>query len=747
MGETGTSITTPYLCEADSGVQYRCIIGLSLINGLVTRTNITTEATVTVLPDAEPPTIVSVGSLDGNSIGVVFSEPIRMDAAGFQSFDNWEVVNAQILANLYFTNADGTCQQDEFGVCIPTYYNYPVAQVLAYPDTNAIYTDKIVLVLNTNASVNPFVPLVGPFNVHCYYAVDTACVQNNLDSMADGEAIGLKMVDIWNPAPAGSYFSGASGRVSVTAGGYDIWGNGDQFTFLYKEVSGDFDARVTVLGIPDPAGAVPNAWSKAGLLARGYIEGTDGVVTNSALGTGTNSYMIYNVATSTNVGAQHTFASGIRYANLGAAADMPVPPGGINRPYIWSFPAQVRLIREGDVFTTMSYIYVTNVVTDPDTLISTTNLVEQWVTNNVARTTNWNSLLYVGLATTSHAQSNGVSASYENFKLIDRPVVTLNPISLVVTSDQAAVFTVAGSGPADGNPLRYQWFKDGVAIVGATSATLTLNPPLLAADKGNYAAEVRNTAGSAMSGIAALDIKVVPTILTQPSSPAITCFEGTTLTLAVTGDEPITYQWRLNGVDLPGETAPTLAVPFVTGENYGPYSVVLQNAYGTTISADAYVTLVDPAGEVPPTISMPAGYSINAQCGVPVTYSFAASNSCLYPVPVVCTPPSGSVFPVGATTVNCTATDPVSGTRTASFVVNAVDTVAPVIVCPADITVEATGSTAVVSWAAVTAADACAGSVPVVCVPASGSEFAAGTNTVVCTAADPANNARTAASR
>ena len=46
------------------------------------------------------------------------------------------------------------------------------------------------------------------------------------------------------------------------------------------------------------------------------------------------------------------------------------------------------------------------------------------------------------------------------------------------------------------------------------------------------------------------------------------------------------------------------------------------------------------------------------------------------PVPVTCTPASGSVFEVGATTVSCTARDGAGNTRTRAFVLTLVDTTA-----------------------------------------------------------------------
>ena len=73
-----------------------------------------------------------------------------------------------------------------------------------------------------------------------------------------------------------------------------------------------------------------------------------------------------------------------------------------------------------------------------------------------------------------------------------------------------------------------------------------------------------------------------------------------------------------------------------------------------------------------------------------------------------------------------------------------VDDTPPVIIVPGDITVDATGPNgAVVSYAA-SAVDDVDGSVPVTCVPPSGSTFPIGTTTVSCDASDAAGNSANA---
>ena len=150
----------------------------------------------------------------------------------------------------------------------------------------------------------------------------------------------------------------------------------------------------------------------------------------------------------------------------------------------------------------------------------------------------------------------------------------------------------------------------------------------------------------------------------------------------------------------------------------------------------------------PPTITCPANVTANntpGMCSAVVTYgAVSATDNCTAPA-IMCSQPSGSTFPVGTTTVTCTATDAASNTATCSFTVTVNDTQAPTITCPA--TVTATANTmqggvpgANVFYPAPTTSDNCPGSVTVVCTPASGSFFPQGTTTVNCTATDPGGN-------
>lgn len=119
-------------------------------------------------------------------------------------------------------------------------------------------------------------------------------------------------------------------------------------------------------------------------------------------------------------------------------------------------------------------------------------------------------------------------------------------------------------------------------------------------------------------------------------------------------------------------------------------------------------------------------------------------------VTVVCTPSPGSTFPLvppagpppGVTAVVCSATDARANTSTRTFTVTVRDTAPPLIAgMPGDRLIEATGPAgATVTYPQPTGFDAVDGSVPVTCLPPTGSTFPIGSTVVICTATDVRGN-------
>lgn len=106
------------------------------------------------------------------------------------------------------------------------------------------------------------------------------------------------------------------------------------------------------------------------------------------------------------------------------------------------------------------------------------------------------------------------------------PTIVTQPLSASVGAGATATFTVVAT-PA---PLTYQWRKDGVAIPGATSATLTI-PNAQAANQGSYTVVVSNTTGgSVVSNAATL------TVLSGATAPGALFSAGNFHTLFVKPD-------------------------------------------------------------------------------------------------------------------------------------------------------------------------------------------------------------------
>jgi uncharacterized repeat protein (TIGR01451 family) len=156
------------------------------------------------------------------------------------------------------------------------------------------------------------------------------------------------------------------------------------------------------------------------------------------------------------------------------------------------------------------------------------------------------------------------------------------------------------------------------------------------------------------------------------------------------------------------------------------------------------VTVVD---NTPPTITCPPSISVGTAPGkdvATVDYPIATATDACGVTNVVCLPPSGSTFPLGASTVNCTARDAANNTTNCSFMVTVNDTDAPMIKCPNNITMAlpATQTTAVVNYPPPSVIDNLPG-VTVSCTPPSGSVFPLGVTAVVCVAVDARDNRST----
>jgi Domain of unknown function (DUF4082)/Bacterial Ig-like domain/HYR domain/Bacterial Ig domain len=149
-----------------------------------------------------------------------------------------------------------------------------------------------------------------------------------------------------------------------------------------------------------------------------------------------------------------------------------------------------------------------------------------------------------------------------------------------------------------------------------------------------------------------------PIIVGNPSSTTNCLGDPVTFSVTATGSG-LAYQWRKDGTNINGAMGSSYTIDSAGTSDAGSYDVIVSAACGTpAISSPASLTV-----NTPPTITCPANIVVPAalnQCSASVTFAATATGS---PTPAI-TYQTGSttitspyVFPVGTTTVNCTASN------------------------------------------------------------------------------------------
>jgi hypothetical protein len=153
-------------------------------------------------------------------------------------------------------------------------------------------------------------------------------------------------------------------------------------------------------------------------------------------------------------------------------------------------------------------------------------------------------------------------------------------------------------------PMSFQWRSNSVNIVDATNATLVLTNPTTAFTA-NYSVVVSNFYGTLTSPQTLITVNpaVPPFYVLQPQPAALTRYVGAPsaqFSVVVDGTPPFTYQWKHAGTNIQSavtasDQTNTLTIGPVGLADAGNYAVTVTNAFGTTNSAVATLTVLSPA--------------------------------------------------------------------------------------------------------------------------------------------------------
>ena len=114
-------------------------------------------------------------------------------------------------------------------------------------------------------------------------------------------------------------------------------------------------------------------------------------------------------------------------------------------------------------------------------------------------------------------------------------------------------------------------------------------------DQTQFTVVVSNAFGSAVSTVATLTVNTAPSITVPPSNQTVAVGETATFTVSVsvTGNLPLSYQWSKNSVSIAGATSQSYTTPVTAQTDSGEqFSVVVSNTLGSAPSTAATLTII-----------------------------------------------------------------------------------------------------------------------------------------------------------
>lgn len=170
------------------------------------------------------------------------------------------------------------------------------------------------------------------------------------------------------------------------------------------------------------------------------------------------------------------------------------------------------------------------------------------------------------------------AASVSQTLMVNRLVqaITFGPLSPKQLGD--APFTLNAMA-SSGLPVSYSSSNPSVATISGTTVTITgIGSTSITASQAGNATYLPATSVSQTLVI------VDATITSQPQGQSFTLGGGATLSVSATGTG-LTYQWQLNGTNIPGATGSTLNLVNLTSTNAGTYRVVVSSSAGGSVTS------------------------------------------------------------------------------------------------------------------------------------------------------------------
>jgi hypothetical protein len=165
------------------------------------------------------------------------------------------------------------------------------------------------------------------------------------------------------------------------------------------------------------------------------------------------------------------------------------------------------------------------------------------------------------------------------------PVITSDAVSVEVAEGGST--TLVGATEST-ETTRFQWYKNGSPIPGATNSTFMIQNAS-SADEASYAVSISN-GSTLISAPARVSVISRPSIEGSPSSVLAAEGERVEFGVACSG-RSVSLQWFKDGVPLAGQTYPYLEIAAAQYSDMGVYSVRASNLAGEETSAGALLEI------------------------------------------------------------------------------------------------------------------------------------------------------------
>lgn len=196
--------------------------------------------------------------------------------------------------------------------------------------------------------------------------------------------------------------------------------------------------------------------------------------------------------------------------------------------------------------------------------------------------------------------SRGSSAIYRiDSTTQQKPSIVSEPSDLTVAAGQPATFSVSANGTT---PLRYQWYRNGTAISGATSTTYRINSTAAADNGARFYVVVTNDLGNATSRTAFLTITPNDPPVAIINTPAAGSLytAGTSLSYSGQGTDPqdgtlpaSAFTWQ---IDFHHDTHSHPFLPARSGVTSGTVPIPNTGEQSANVWYRIYLTVKDSAG-------------------------------------------------------------------------------------------------------------------------------------------------------